>query len=303
MRSAVAEIPEQESSVEFFKYPECKFTTTQLIIPKGMPFERWEALGRDLRKAGKGVQFWIGDWIRYGEHEYGEKYSQAMDATDKALKTLQNYVFVAKNVHSSRRRELDVVDFSTHAEVASLPAKEQERILAAAEKDSMTVKQVRREASKVKRKTGKEKTEIEVLKTAEVKAFLENYIETLKQLETETPRSAGFLRNMVQAHIGQAQWQAERTVEKDCAVILEAIDEHNGLSDDELFTWLQSHGYFMRDPELDERLEYMVENKMIQEADAGDDGKQENRRGKLPTFYTRWFKKWNLRKVESEDDE
>lgn len=294
--------PEQENSVEFFRYPECTFTTTQLIIPKGMPFERWEALGKDLRKAGKGIQFWIGDWIRYGEHEYGQKYAQAIEATGKAEQTLQNYVFVAENVHSSRRRELDVVDFSTHAEVASLPAKEQERILAAAEKEELTVKQVRREVSKAKRKLGREKSEIEVLQTAEVKAFLTKYVDTLKEMESATPSKASFLRNMVQAHIGQAQWQLGRTVEGDCEVILQAIDEYNGVSDDDLFLWLQNRGYFMRDPELDERLDYMVQQKMIQTTDAGD-GKQEDRRGKLPTFYVRWYKKWNLKKVPDEDEE
>jgi hypothetical protein len=307
MTTALAEAPQQEPvSAELLNFPECTFTTTGLIIPEGMPFDRWLALGAALRKAGKGIQFWIGDWIRYGEHEYGEMYSQAIEATGKAEATLQNYVFVAKNVHSSRRRELDVVDFSTHAEVASLPAKDQERILAAAEKDTLTVKQVRREVHRTMRQMGKKKSELEILHTKDVQQFLDGYVDHLKELEASVPLTASFLRNMVQAHIGQAQWQKERTIAADCEVILEAIDEYNGISDDDLFTWLQNRGYFMRDPELDERLEYMKSEgvKLITETDAGHDGKQDARRGKLPTFYVRYYKKRpKMGVVSAEDDD
>src|SRR6185369_298574 len=99
--SAVAE---KSQTIELLHYPECTFATTGLIIPPGMKFERWQQLGNDLRAAAKGIQFWIGDWIRYGEHEYGEKYAQAIEATGIEGKTLRNYVYVAENVHLSRRR-------------------------------------------------------------------------------------------------------------------------------------------------------------------------------------------------------
>ena len=43
------------------------------------------------------------------------------------------------------------------------------------------------------------------------------------------------------------------------------------------------------------------ESSVVTITDAGD-GKQEDRRGKLPTIYVRWFKKWHLRTVEEEDE-
>lgn len=239
----------------------------------------------------------------HGETYFKERASQAVEFTGLKLKTLQNYATVAEAVEKSRRRDSDLVDFSTHAEVASLSPKQQERILAKAEREGLTSREVRREATRVKRQEGKRKSELEIILTSEVQEFLDRYITQLKEFESSVPLTASFLRNMVQAHIGQAQWQKERCLASDCDVILEAIDEYNGISDDDLFSWLQDRGYFMRDPELDERLEHMLAANMISETDAGH-GKQDERRGKLPTFYVRYFKKRpKLTPIAGEDED
>lgn len=262
MSTNLAERP-QTHAVSIPTFAECKFTTVSLTIPKGMKFERWLELGEFLRAAGKGVQFWIGDWIRFGEHEYGEMYSQAIEATGKEETTLQNWVYVAENVHSSRRRELDIVDFSTHAEVASLPAEDQERILAEAEKNDLTVKQVRREVHKVQRRLGKRKSEIEVLQTPEVQSWLSGLHKSLLEHEPTVPTSAPFLRNMIRSMVGVVLQQSERTVESDCEAILKMFKGDAGsegvysATDDDIFKWLLARFYFMRDPELDDRLELM----------------------------------------------
>lgn len=256
------------ATIELSLFPECEFTTVSLVIPRGMKFERWLELGEFLRAAGKGIQFWIGDWIRFGEHEYGEMYSQAIEATGKEEATLQNWVFVAQNIHSSRRRELDVVDFSTHAEVASLPPAEQERILAQAEKDPerFTRSQVRREVHKVQRKMGKRKSEIEVLQTTEVQAWLSGLHKVLLDYEPTVPSSAPFLKNMIRSMIGVVITQSERTVESDCEAILKMFKGEAGsegvysATDSDIFKWLLARFYFMRDPELDERLDLLSQH-------------------------------------------
>jgi hypothetical protein len=304
MTTALAEPPEQ---VGLFNYPECTFTTTGLLIPEGMPFDRWQGLGSDLRKAGKGIQFWIGDWIRYGEHEYGEKYTQAIEATGKAEKTLRNYVFVAQNLDLSRRRDTEIVDYSIQAEIASLPPKQQERVLqqAEAEGDGFTVKHARREVSKIKRSEGKEKTEIETLHSKEVQEFLTRYIETLKEFEESVPLTARFLRQMFQAHAAQAHWQKTRNVADDCVAIKLAIDESEGsIAEDDLYQWLQVRGYFMSDPEFEARLDYMERDdvKMAKRTDAGH-GKQEERRGKLPVIVTHWFNDFKHLKIAQADED
>lgn len=34
------------------------------------------------------VQWWVGDWLNFGERKYGEKYAQGMDATGYAYQTV-----------------------------------------------------------------------------------------------------------------------------------------------------------------------------------------------------------------------
>jgi hypothetical protein len=244
-----------------FVIPGCAFTETSLEIEPGMGFEEWVQLGNKLRSAEKGVQFWIGDWIRYGEHEYGGKYTQAIKASKRELKTLQNYVYVTGRIDSSRRRE--VVNFSAHAEVASLPPNEQERILAKAANETFTVRDVRKEVDRTKRTLERDVTKGEVVPSSIVQEYIKRYISALKQLESDVPLSAYFLKNMVHAHIEQAEWQATRTIEDDCAAILRVIEDEYRASDSTIFQSLQTYGYFMSDPELEERLELMVRTNMV----------------------------------------
>jgi hypothetical protein len=44
-----------------------------LLLRPGMDFAEWESLGHTLGRMEKAVQWWIGDWLNYGEREYGEK--------------------------------------------------------------------------------------------------------------------------------------------------------------------------------------------------------------------------------------
>lgn len=80
-------------------------TTTALELPADMTFDEWQEVGRKLGMVASGCQFWIGDWIRYGEDQagWGEKYSQALEATGLELPTLNNYVHVSKAIPPEER--------------------------------------------------------------------------------------------------------------------------------------------------------------------------------------------------------
>lgn len=104
---------------------------TALHFRRDIPFDEWCAVGEQLKKIESGVQWWIGDWLRYGEHAYGETYTQAIEQTDLAYQTLANTVWVAGKIEPSRRREN--LSFKHHAEVASLDPEEQEALLSEAE--------------------------------------------------------------------------------------------------------------------------------------------------------------------------
>lgn len=282
--TALVEPPSE--TIGLFSYPECTFTTTGLLIPEGMPFERWQSLGVELRRAAKGIQFWIGDWIRYGEHSYGEKYSQALEATGREAQTLMNYVYVADKVDISRRREN--VDFTSHAEVASLPPEEQNRILEKAEKEELTVQEVRTEAHRAKRRIGREKTEIQLLQTDEVKDWLSRLHTALNPFETEVPEDAGFLKVMIRSFLGVVEEQSERTVASDCDKIMSIFEGDKesapySLTDTEIYRWLIAHFYFIKQPEVHDRLDLLCEQRKLKHVQTG--GRKEGQRGDMTWVY------------------
>lgn len=289
--------------------PGFTFTPTGLIIQPWVTYDAWVGYGRKLQLADKGIQWALGDWIIHGETYFKDRAEQAVEFTGLKVKTLQNYATVAEKVKKSRRRDSDVVDFSTHAEVASLPAKEQERILAMAEADPTTVtsRAVRREVHKVKRQTGKAQSEIEIVNTPEVQEYLQLFLDDLDGREEAVPLTAKFLRSMVQAFKAQVFWQKNRTVADDCEIIQHAVRKSGGqLAEADLYQWLLEHGYFMSDPEFEERLEYMNRDdvRLALVTDAGE-GKQDDRRGKLPSIIVvPWAKIWDQgSKRNKEDDE
>jgi hypothetical protein len=113
----------------------------ELVIPTGLPYAEWERLGELLKFRRRNIGFWIGDWYNWGQEHYGEKFSQALDETGYAKHTIQNAASVAKAIPPSRRR--NDVPFGYHAEVAALPPKQADRLLAEASKTVMPRAQLR----------------------------------------------------------------------------------------------------------------------------------------------------------------
>lgn len=126
----------------------CQLTPKGAIFDENLPFEQWQSIGATLRYLEKSILFWVGDWINYGEKNFGEKYSQAIESTGYDVQTLKNAAWVASKVEKSRRR--DNLSFSHHAEVASLPPKEQEEMLDQVQEHGMTRQELRRAIQKSK---------------------------------------------------------------------------------------------------------------------------------------------------------
>lgn len=130
-------------------------TPTALTIKPGMPFEAWESLGTALWQVIRSAQWYIGEWINYGEREYGEKYSQALDQTRYTYGTLRQYSYVARNVHPSIR--IDNLSFAHHQKVAHLKPEQQKHWLKLA---SMEDWPVHRLAEEIKGEAEKEEFEL-----------------------------------------------------------------------------------------------------------------------------------------------
>lgn len=109
---------------------------TTLNLPDGLAFDRYEQIGIALGTLHRASQWWLGDWIIYGEATYGEKYAQAMESTGLNKDTLRHYVWVCSRVAPSRR--VEGLHFTTHAKVAALTPKEQRRWLALAKREGLS---------------------------------------------------------------------------------------------------------------------------------------------------------------------
>jgi hypothetical protein len=123
-------------------------TLTGLQVNGNPTYEQWVQQGRELWYAKQSIQWCIGDWINYGEHAYGEKYSQAIDDTDYTPQTLMNYAYTARAIEPTARREN--VSFSNHSEVASLDTPTRERFLDKLEGKEWNREDVRREKRTIK---------------------------------------------------------------------------------------------------------------------------------------------------------
>lgn len=134
--------------------PASAATGLQKLVPAGVildmsglrfndvvPIGAWEEIGALLKRIEGGVMWWLGDWLNYGEREYGEKYAQAMDASDYSYQTLNGARWVAENVEFTRRRK--ELSWSHHREVASLEPKEQDKWLQKAIDNGWTRKELR----------------------------------------------------------------------------------------------------------------------------------------------------------------
>ena len=106
-----------------------------------MELDEWSAVGRRLGEIGRCSQWWLGDWIHYGNARFGERYSRAVKLTGYDAQSLMNMVYVASRFEIYRRREN--LSWSHHAAVASLDVADQERWLARALADKLSVADLR----------------------------------------------------------------------------------------------------------------------------------------------------------------
>jgi len=118
-------------------------TTTGWAASSELPLAEWAEQGRRLGTIGRAAGWWIGDWLRYGNERYGERYARAARITGYDVQTLMNMVYVASRIEPSRRRE--GLSFSHHAEVAALERDAQDHWLARAEADRLSVRCLRDE--------------------------------------------------------------------------------------------------------------------------------------------------------------
>lgn len=102
-------------------------TPVGLTIVESIPYEDWIDLMKTLVRLETAFQFAIGDALIYGEAQYGEKYSQAMDATGLSYQSLANMVWVSKHVPIVNR--VSDLSWTHHRVIASIDQCDQRAML------------------------------------------------------------------------------------------------------------------------------------------------------------------------------
>lgn len=122
-------------------------TKNSLQFARELTYEEWENVGDELFRVDQAWQWWVGDWINYGEKKYGQTYEQALALTDKSYGTVRNAATVAGEFALSRRRD---ISFSHHQAVQGLEADQQDTILDQAEREGKPRQWVRDRVKEIK---------------------------------------------------------------------------------------------------------------------------------------------------------
>lgn len=119
-----------------------ELTPTGLTVHGRPSFDVYMGAGDFIHKTVRASEFWLADWLRYGDgrRDWEDRIAQAHDATGLSPKTLKNVRAVGAMEAAVRRAD---VPFSIHAEVASLTSKEQKYWLDQAETNGWTQRELR----------------------------------------------------------------------------------------------------------------------------------------------------------------
>ena len=130
-----------------------EISNTGFRTKETLTYEEWEAIGQYFIFIGQAMPWLLGDWLNAGEAAYGDKYTQALDASEYQLQTLLNYASICWRVPPERR--VPDLSFAHHAEVAALGPDEQVKMLAKAVKEEWCSKDLRKAVSDQRVAAGK----------------------------------------------------------------------------------------------------------------------------------------------------
>ena len=104
-------------------------TKTSWELPQSMTEGDWRAAGNALSQVDGAMNWWLGDWWRFGEHKYGDRKSlvESDEWSGPSWDQCRAAGSISGIFESARRRA--VVPFGHHREVSSLPIAECDQLL------------------------------------------------------------------------------------------------------------------------------------------------------------------------------
>jgi hypothetical protein len=95
-----------------------RFKGNSYRLDADISYDQWLHSGGVLQEMHANVNWWIGDWLLYGESHFTENYSQAIQLTGKSDVTIRNCAWVA-NVFPPDERTWDL-SYTHYLEVAGV---------------------------------------------------------------------------------------------------------------------------------------------------------------------------------------
>jgi len=111
---------------------------TRYALPDDISYAQWEEVGEKLGVQAEVqacrmdmLRWWIGDWLLYGEHTYGEKYSQAVQILGHrwAVGTLQGWMWMAGAYQDFPRGKYQALTWGHYKQVAALTPRQRTPLL------------------------------------------------------------------------------------------------------------------------------------------------------------------------------
>ncbi len=133
-------------STDFVNMGSFQFTRKGMsVLKEDIGLQEWGEVGRTLAVLTAGIQLCVGDWLNYGESQYGEQAAQYIDASDWCEDTIRVYRWVAGQVPMQNR--IDGLTVGHYMSAATLPEAEQKAFLQRAHDEGWTVRQLKAHVS------------------------------------------------------------------------------------------------------------------------------------------------------------
>lgn len=122
-------------------------TATGIVCNGSVSFDDWQRAGAFIERCGGAVQWWIGDWLNYGEGrpEWGDKYEEAIQIFDREYGSLANLKSISKLFDFNRR--VKNLSWTHHREVAHLAKSDADALLKEAEGKDWSCSVLRKNAA------------------------------------------------------------------------------------------------------------------------------------------------------------
>ena len=126
--------------------PQTELSATGLSIANALDIQQWKQIGHTLCQCQGAIQWWIGDWINYGNHNYGTKYTEAIkvfgeEAIEYGYDAQTIRVFASVGHRVTKR--FNNLSWSHHLIVSPLKENEQLKWLTLSIQEKWTVKQLK----------------------------------------------------------------------------------------------------------------------------------------------------------------